>query len=118
MKKIPEKFLPIGTVVMLKGGTKRVMIAGFCAVENGENEEENAERKIWDYSGCLYPEGFLQSNQTCLFDHDQIEEIYHLGLGADEDDEEKEFKQQLNKVIEETENFQNIDNSEENEDKE
>ena len=27
MKKIPEKFLPIGTVVMLKGGTKRVMIA-------------------------------------------------------------------------------------------
>ena len=118
MKKIPEKFLPIGTVVMLKEGTKRVMIAGFCAVENGENEEENAERKIWDYSGCLYPEGFLQSNQTCLFDHDQIEEIYHLGLGADEDDEEKEFKQQLNKVIEETENFQNIDNSEENEDKE
>ena len=80
MKKIPEKFLPIGTVVMLKGATKRLMIAGFCAFENGEEEKE--ERKIWDYSGCLYPEGFLQSNQTCLFDHEQIAEIYHLASFA------------------------------------
>ena len=29
MSKIEEKFLPIGTVVMLKGGTKRVMISGY-----------------------------------------------------------------------------------------
>ena len=100
MNKIPEKFLPIGTVVMLKGGTKRVMIAGFCAFENGD-EVQNEERKIWDYSGCLYPEGFLQSNQTCLFDHEQIEEIFHLGLSADEDNEEKEFKENLKKIVEE-----------------
>ncbi|MBR0427161.1 MAG: DUF4176 domain-containing protein [Clostridia bacterium] len=100
MNKIPEKFLPIGTVVMLKGGTKRVMIAGFCAFENGD-EVKNEERKIWDYSGCLYPEGFLQSNQTCLFDHEQIEEIFHLGLSADEDNEEKEFKENLKKIVEE-----------------
>ncbi|HIR49231.1 MAG TPA: DUF4176 domain-containing protein, partial [Candidatus Faecimonas gallistercoris] len=25
-----EKYLPIGTVVMLKGGKKRAMIIGFC----------------------------------------------------------------------------------------
>lgn len=98
MKKIPEKFLPIGTVVMLKGGTKRVMISGFCAYENAE-EQENEERKVWDYSGCLYPEGFLSSTETCLFDHEQIDEIYHLGLSSDEDEEEKEFKKQLNGVI-------------------
>lgn len=102
MKKIPEKFLPIGTVVMLKGGTKRVMISGFCAFEN-ENEE-GEERKIWDYSGCLYPEGFLSSTETCLFDHEQIEEIYHLGLSADEDEEEKEFKESLKNLIEEANN--------------
>ena len=92
MSKIEEKFLPIGTVVMLKGGTKRVMISGFCAIE-GQNGGEN---KMWDYSGCLYPEGFLSSNQTCLFDHEQIEKVYHYGLV---DEEEEKFKAQLNELI-------------------
>lgn len=87
-----EKFLPIGTVVMLKEGTKRVMITGFCAIEGGD------KRKIWDYSGCIYPEGFMDSKTTCLFDHDQINKIYHLGLKDDE--EEKAFKTKLNKLIE------------------
>lgn len=93
MKKeeIPEKYLPIGTVVMLKGGQKRVMISGFCAV-SGDNKLE-----VYDYSGCMYPEGFLSSTQTCLFNHDQIEKIYHLGLA--EDEEEKEFKSKLKKLI-------------------
>ena len=66
MEKIGKKFLPIGTVVMLKGGTKRVMITGFCSIEG------NNMNKMWDYSGCMYPEGFLSSKQTCLFNHEQI----------------------------------------------
>jgi len=93
MNEVPDKYLPIGTVVMLKGGTKRLMIAGFCSVE-----EEKAE-KMWDYNGCLYPEGFLSSNQTCLFDHEQIEKVFHLGL---QDDEEKEFKENLASLIKES----------------
>ena len=97
MKKIPDKFLPIGTVVALKDGTKRLMISGFCAIEN--DIENNEEAKVWDYSGCLYPEGFLSSNQCCLFDHEQIKEIFHLGLSAEEDEEEKNFKKQLNKAV-------------------
>ena len=88
-----EKFLPVGTVVMLKGGTKRVMISGFCAVSPQD------KNKIWDYSGCLYPEGFVHYNQTCLFNHNQIEKVYHLGLADDE--EEKVFKEQLNKLYKE-----------------
>lgn len=94
MNEIGEKFLPIGTVVMLKNGTKRVMITGFCAVEN------NGNLKMWDYSGCMYPEGFLSSDETCLFDHNQIEKVYHLGLA--EDEEEKEFKEKLKELIEQT----------------
>ena len=74
---------------MLKGGTKRVMITGFCAIA------ENDKNKMWDYSGCMFPEGFLTSKQTCLFDHEQIEHIYHLGL---DDEEEKKFKETLNKL--------------------
>ena len=57
---IEEKYLPIGTVVMLKGGKKRAMITGFCAIS-----EDNKD-KIYDYSGCLYPEGFISSNQTAI----------------------------------------------------
>lgn len=91
MEKVGKKFLPIGTVVMLKGGTKRVMITGFCAIEGKD------KTKMWDYSGCMYPEGFLSSRQTCLFNHDQIESVYHLGLA--DDDEEKKFKENLENLL-------------------
>ncbi len=91
MEKVGKRFLPIGTVVMLKGGKKRVMITGFCAMEGRDRT------KMWDYSGCMYPEGFLSSNQTCLFNHDQIEKVYHLGLADDE--EEKKFKKSLDELI-------------------
>ena len=87
-----EKYLPIRTVVLLKGAEKRVMITGFCAAELKESEEA----KIWDYSGCIYPEGFLNSEQICLFDHSQIVRIDHMGLI---DDEEKTFKTELNGLI-------------------
>ena len=87
-----EKYLPIGTVVLLKGAEKRVMITGFCAAELKESEEA----KIWDYSGCIYPEGFLNSEQICLFDHSQIVRIDHMGLIYDE---EKTFKTELNGLI-------------------
>lgn len=85
-----DKYLPIGTVVMLKGGTKRVMITGYCSIEQDKPE------KMYDYNGCLYPEGFLSSNQTCLFDHNQIDKIYSYGL---EDEEEKKFIEQLKLAI-------------------
>lgn len=86
-----EKYLPIGTVVLLKEAKKRVMINGFCTYA-----DEN-KTKLYDYCGVLYPEGFISSNQTLLFNHDQIDKVYHLGLV---DNEEKEFKQTLNKIIE------------------
>ena len=95
MKEIKEKYLPIGTVVILKGATKRLMIAGFCAIDNSNKE------KIWDYSGCMYPEGFLTADQICLFNHDQIEKVYHIGLSNDA--EEKEFKKTLNTFMNEFE---------------
>ena len=91
-EKVGKKFLPIGTVVMLKGGTKRVMISGFCSIA------ENNPDKIWDYNGCIYPEGVIASNQTCLFDHKQIEKVYHMGLV---DEEEKTFKKDLEKILKE-----------------
>ena len=86
MNNVGEKYLPIGTVVILKEASKRLMITGFCSMD-AENKDV-----MYDYSGCLYPEGVISSNQTALFNHDQIEKVFHLGLV---DEEEKKFKETL-----------------------
>ena len=87
---IGKKYLPIGTVVLLKGGEKKLMITGFYITEEGK------EDTIWDYNGCFYPEGLIDSKQVFLFDHSQINEVYHIGFI---NDEEKEFKKALDKAI-------------------
>ncbi len=84
-----SKYLPIGTVVLLKGGTKRVMIYGFCCKGEGSD-------KIYDYVGCLSPEGFISANKNLLFDHEQIDKIINMGLV---DEEEKKFKEKLNSLV-------------------
>ena len=89
------RFLPIGTVILLKGGKKRLMITGFCSYDNVKKD------KAYDYTGCLYPEGIITNKQMALFNHSQIEKIFFLGY---QDQEEKIFKQnltnQVNKIIE------------------
>ena len=80
------KFLPVGTVVLLKGGKKRLMITGFCSFD------EEKKDKAYDYTGCLYPEGIISSKQMALFNHNQIEKVFYLGL---RDEEEQKFKQKL-----------------------
>ena len=84
-----EKYLPIGTVVMLKNGQKRVMITGFLCID------KNNDKNIYDYTGCLYPEGYISSDKSLLFNHDQIDKIYYLGF---KDEEEEKFKQKLNEI--------------------
>lgn len=76
-----EKYLPLGSVVLLNGGTKKVMITGYCM--------KTVERpdKIYDYNGCPFPEGTIQSDLTCVFDHDQIKQIYFKGYVNEETEE-------------------------------
>lgn len=83
-----EKFLPIGTVVLLKGATKKVMITSYLIFAKGQDEK----KKMYDYGGCPYPEGIVESNYAVGFDHDKIEKVIHLGYS---DEEEKE----LNKLL-------------------
>ena len=84
------KYLPVGSVVLLQNGSKRVMINGFCTMDAAKPD------KIYDYSGVLFPEGSLSSDQTLLFDHTQIVRIDHIGL---DDQEEKEFKVKLAQIV-------------------
>ena len=77
-----ERLLPIGSVVLLKDSTKRVMIMGVC-------QREVESHEIYDYAGCLYPEGYMGANKVYLFNHEQIDQIYSIGY---QDEEQKEFK--------------------------
>ena len=80
-----DKYLPVGSVVLLKGGKKRVIIIG-------RDRRDEAGEKSWDYLACLYPEGFLGEDYAYLFDHEQIERIFFIGF---QDGEELAFQQLL-----------------------
>jgi hypothetical protein len=90
-----EKYLPIGTVVLLKGGTKKVMITSYLIFSTGKDTKE---KKMFDYGGCPYPEGIIESNYAVGFDHAQIDKIIHLGY---EDEDQKKLNDALLKTGEE-----------------
>jgi hypothetical protein len=83
-----EKYLPLGSVVLLAGGDKRVMIYG-------RRQRAEADGEMWDYVACLYPEGNLTVEYTYLFNHDQIEQVYFVGF---QDGEELAFREALEKA--------------------
>ena len=80
-----KEFLPIGTVVLLKEATRKVLIIGFAQVE------ENS-KKIWDYVGCAYPIGVISNNTSLLFDKEQIDKVIFQGYS---DNEDKTFRKDL-----------------------
>ncbi len=84
-----ERFLPIGTVVILKGAQKKLMITGFTPIDMNKRD------KMYDYCGCIYPEGVLNNNNF-LFNHDEISEVFFEGYV---DDEQKEFSKKLKEFI-------------------
>lgn len=63
--------LPIGSVVLLNEAEKKLMIIGILQ-RNGED--------VFDYVGCPYPEGLLDSENLFLFNHKDIAEISYLGF--------------------------------------
>lgn len=83
-------FLPIGSVVLLKEATKAVMIVGYCVVVK-------EQKKVYDYSAVLYPEGFIGSDKSLVFDHKDIAKVLANGYS---NEEEKEFRRKLSTEIE------------------
>ena len=83
-----KELLPIGSVVLLKKGKKRLMIYGIIQSDI-ENETEE-----YDYIGVPYPEGNMGPEYQYLYFHKDIEEIYFRGF---EDIERQEFVKNLEK---------------------
>lgn len=77
-----KNLLPIGSVVLLEGGEKRVMIVSRVIAKAGENE-------IYDYAACYYPEGIVDPNNMFFFNNDAIATVFFVGF---QDPEELEFR--------------------------
>lgn len=85
MKNNIRELLPIGSVVRLKEGKKKVMIFGIKQTDKGTNTE-------YDYIGVVYPEGNLGEELQFFFEHDSIDEVVFRGF---EDKERETFIDKL-----------------------
>jgi hypothetical protein len=85
-----EGVLPIGSVVLLKNSTKKVMIVGFV---QGQADKPGV---VWDYAGVVFPEGYLGPDKTFLFNGDQIERIFAVGY---QDEEQFAFKSRVDETL-------------------
>ena len=86
-----KHFLPVGSVVLLKGGNKRLLITGRVVAPNTTNE-------IFDYSGCPFPEGVTSIEQFYCFNRDQIDRIYFIGFQDPEELQLQEYLSQLGEL--------------------
>ena len=76
-----HELLPIGTVVLLRGGEKRLMIVGIGQHDPGSDKD-------YDYIGVVYPEGFMGEGSMFLFDGSDVAET---GFRGCEDEEREAF---------------------------
>lgn len=74
-----KALLPIGSVVLLKGATKKLVIMGILQVRPGDN-------RLFEYLGVPYPEGFLGADNNFLFNHDDINDVIFTGYQNPERD--------------------------------
>lgn len=86
-----KNYLPIGSVVLLKEGQKKIMIYGRI-------QQQKGTETVWDYIGCLYPEGNISEEFTYLFNHKDISEVVFEGY---RDEEEDNFQKAIREAIEE-----------------
>ena len=83
-----DEFLPIGSVVLLEGGNKRIMICGRIQAQAGSDI-------IYDYSACYYPEGIVDPKSMFFFNRDAIETVYFRGY---EDQDELDYRHELEQL--------------------
>ncbi len=86
-----NKYLQIGSIVLLNGGNKKIMINGYCQVAQEKPD------KVFDYRGCPFPEGILDDKGVALFDASQIKEVCFEGF---KNSDSIDFLDKLEMIIE------------------
>ncbi len=82
-----DNMLTIGSMVILKGTDRPVMIVGFYQV---------AGNKLFDYSGVLYPLGLANDKRYLYFNSEDIDKVVHNGFSNEKD---KEFKEKFTEAV-------------------
>ena len=77
-----ERFLPIGTIVTLKGSDRKLMITEHLVF--AQNDKDT---KIYDYGSCPFPTG-VKKDMSIGFNHDSIENVVYMGY---EDEDQKKM---------------------------
>lgn len=83
-----KNYLPVGSIVLLKNGQKKIMIYG-------RRQRRVTDEHEYDYIACLYPEGNINEDYMYLFNHEDIETVVYRGYS---DAEEEAFVAKLNEV--------------------
>jgi hypothetical protein len=73
-------YLPLGSIVVVKGGVKKFMI-----VARGLGVKIGDKSSYFDYGACMYPEGMM-GDKMMYFQHEDIVKIIFSGF-SDEDNE-------------------------------
>jgi hypothetical protein len=77
-----KNLLPIGSIVRLIEGERKLMVCGRIVCKD-------QDETIYDYVGCLYPQGITSSSGMYFFNRDVIEDVYFIGF---QDKEEMEYR--------------------------
>ena len=80
-----KNMLPIGSVVRISGAVRLLMICGRIV---GRGEDDT----LYDYVGCIYPEGVVDSESMFFFNRDAIEQVLFIGF---QNEEELQFKSEI-----------------------
>ena len=88
--------LPNGTIILLEGGNKKLMIYGRKQLHLDEEKVENEQDlDMYDYIGVPYPEGFIDQEHTYLFNYENIAQVIFEGF---QNEEEEKFQEVLKEV--------------------
>jgi len=66
------KLLPLGSIVVLNNGEKKLMIYG-------RSQFAGDSHVVFDYVACLWPEGNVNADYTYLFNHSDINTVFYRG---------------------------------------
>ena len=93
-----QAFLPIGSVVELINSDALVMIGGYLSIADINSD------KVWDYSGFIYPYGYVEDDKIVSFDHSQIQTVVAYGYRDVESDYFVEQIAEARKELDSTDN--------------
>lgn len=89
-------YLPLGSVVLLNGATKKLMI-----IARALNVKNDGKTYFFDYGAVAYPEG-LTGDQMAYFNHDNISKVIFNGY---HDVEDENMVETIQRYLENTPNM-------------